>query len=206
MWLRWINPPTTTWLRTMMTTIARIVTRKLFVDISFDGPIHRVPATLLSLITVLTLYPAIATAGEVCPGRWSHLMIYAGSDETNQLLDEPKVSTALKALMGSELNHLRHNLDVRGAADLRGCDLVLEGNAPHAGGEENGIVSISLYSGTVAAAILSGGRITIYQNDSNYAAVPIGIKDWLAVVATGFNYRFAPPKGATLVTPVHKGQ
>lgn len=162
---------------------------------------HQPAVVNLVLIATLMALPSMALAGPRCSGELSRLMTYAGSYEADQLLDDPQVSTALKALLGPELEHLKRNLDVHGPVGLRGCELVLEGNAPHAGGLENGIVSVSIYDGTVSAGILSGGRITIYQNDSDYAAVPIGIKDWIAAVESAFSYRARIPNNATLVTP-----
>ncbi len=153
---------------------------------------------LLSLAVGVMLCLTMARAEPVCPGQWSRLVVYAGSYDADRLLHDPAVAAALTALLGSELPHLRRNLDVRGAVDLRSCELVIAGNAPHAGGEENAILSINLYRGTLAAAILSGGQITIYRESGDYASLPIGIKDWVAVAAAGFEYRLKPPPNAVL--------
>jgi hypothetical protein len=103
-------------------------------------------------------------------------------------------------LLGTELEHLLENLSVRGSADLKSCELVIEGNADHRGGEENGIVAVSLYSGTVAAGLFSGGRFTLYVQGDDYFSVPLSIKDWIAVVVTAFDYRFEPPANTRLVS------
>jgi hypothetical protein len=143
--------------------------------------------------------PHDAAAQDVCPGAWARLLPYAGSYDTDALLGDRDVAAALSSLLGAQRDHLLANLSVRGAADLVSCNLVIEGNADHRGGEENAIVAISLGSGTVAAAMLSDGRVKIYAVGDDYFSVPIPIKDWLAVAAAQFGYRFDPPANVDLV-------
>jgi hypothetical protein len=139
-----------------------------------------------------------AFAQQACEGKLSRLFEHAGGYDTDAILDDPLVAVELRRLLGSELEHLRENLGVRGGADLKSCDLVIEGNANHRGTEENGIVTVNLVSGAVAAGILSAGRITLYAVGDGYFSMPLAIRDWIAVVAAGFNYRFEPPAGTQL--------
>ena len=118
-------------------------------------------AELATLSIALTAH-AVA-AEEACPGAWARLLQHAGSYDTDSILNDREVAAALSRLLGAERDHLLANLSVRGAADLVSCDLVIEGNADHRGAEENGIVAISLTQGSVAAAMLSAGRIKIYR-------------------------------------------
>lgn len=160
-----------------------------------------------ALLACLAIGPP-AHAQEGCAGELAGLMSYAGTDRGLQLLDEAPVAATLQKQLGPEVAHLKRNLAVAGPVDLISCDLVLSGNAEHRGGEENAIVDIDLYSGAVAAAILSQGKIAIYADTGKtlpgmeYAeAVPLAIKDWLAVVYTKFYFLSQPPPNARLLPP-----
>lgn len=128
-------------------------------------------------------------------------MQYVGTYENDRILDDPDVAAALRSLVGREGEHLRSNIGVRGPVNLISCDLVISGNAPRMGGSEDGIVAVNVRTGAVTAAIHSEGRITVYADGDSYWAVPLAIKDWLAVVSTGNRYRFALPPNARQVGP-----
>lgn len=155
-----------------------------------------------TLLLVLLFTPA----AQACSGKLSRMLTYAGEYKTAEVLGDPAVDAALTRLLGSELAHLKRNLGVAGPVDLISSDLVISGNAPHQGGEENAIVDINVYSGAVAAAILSQGKIAIYADTGKTMsgmayeeAVPLAIKDWLAVIYTRFYFRFHPPANARLL-------
>lgn len=152
-------------------------------------------------LLLLSLAVLAAHAQEACPGTHAHLLAYAGTYQTQQLLAEPAVAAALAHLVGAELAHLHSNLSVTGSIDLIGCDLVIAGNADHAGGIEQGIVAVRLYDGKVAAAMLTEGRIDVYVEGADYFAVPLSIRDWLAVVSTELRYRFELPPNARQLPP-----
>lgn len=163
---------------------------------------------LMLLAVFVGLTPgASAYAESGCTGKAAGLLDYAGTYRSAQLLDETTVAAALHRLLGPELARLRRNLAVAGPVDLVSCNLVVAGNAEHAGGDENAIVAVNVASGGVAAAILSRGRISIYADTAGfpagmeYAAVPLAVKDWLAVVYTKFYFRSHPPVAARLVPP-----
>jgi hypothetical protein len=156
------------------------------------------PLVLLALVLGACNAPSAASQG--CEGALVRLMPYAGSYDADAVLNDPDVAAALARLMGGELAHLQANINVRGAVDLVECHLVVQGNADHAGGEEDGIVAVSVYAGTVAAAVHSGGGTAVYV-DGDYSAVPLSIKDWLAVIESGYRYRADPPANARVVPP-----
>ncbi|MGH8127148.1 MAG: hypothetical protein ACRETC_02120 [Gammaproteobacteria bacterium] len=154
-------------------------------------------------LLLAVLYTPTADA---CTGKLVRLLTYAGEYKTTQLLNAAVVGDALKRLLGSEFAHLKRNLDVSGPVDLVSCDLIIAGNAPHQGGEENAIIVINVYSGAVAAAILSQSKIAIYADSAKTMAgmtyeeaVPLAIKDWLAVIYTKDYFRFHPPANARLL-------
>lgn len=159
-------------------------------------------------VLALLLAALLAPAAQACTGKLARMLAYTGEYKTAEVLNDPAVAAVLKRLLGSELAHLKRNLGVTGPVDLISCDLVVSGNAPHQGGEENAIVDISVYSGSVAAAILSRGKIAIYADTGKTAAgmeyeeaVPLAIKDWLAVVYTKDYFRFHSPANAKLLPP-----
>jgi hypothetical protein len=136
-----------------------------------------------------------------CPGTSSGLLSYAGTYLTDQLLEEPEVTTALRHLLGTELDHLKQNISVTGPVDLVSCTLVVSGNADHSGGLEDGILTIDLWDGSVAAAIHTADRIDVYTHATDYFAVPISVRDWLAVISTDLLYRIELPMNARIVPP-----
>ncbi len=56
---------------------------------------------------------------------------WAGSYHTEGFLKEPAVRGELQKLLGGKMDHLLHNLNVRGAVELSGETLSINGNAPH---------------------------------------------------------------------------
>lgn len=127
---------------------------------------------------------------------------YAGDYKSNEILEDKTLKPILKKILGKEYNHFISNLDVIGSVDLISGGIVLEGNAPHNGGEEMAKLDINLYSGIVTAAIFSKGKIDVYtdrkdykkQDANNYMSLPISIKDWIAVLSTELKYRFDKPQ------------
>ena len=156
---------------------------------------------LLLVCTVSVLLGPAARAQDACPGTLNKLLPYAGTYLTDQLLGEPEVTAGLQQLLGKEVDHLRSNISVTGAVDLIACHLVISGNAEHEGGSEQGIVAINVMSGTISAALTTGGRIDVYVDGDSYYAVPISIRDWLAVVSTELRYRFDLPANARQLPP-----
>lgn len=126
---------------------------------------------------------------------------WAGSYDTNAFLREPGVHTELQKLLGSELEHLMHNLNVRGPVDLSGQTLSVNGNAPHQGTEEEAIVCVTPGSMTVEAAILSKETVTMYTRAEKYEYASICIKDWITLANSRHADRFAQPANVQVVAP-----
>lgn len=126
---------------------------------------------------------------------------YAGTYDTDALLRDPRIRGPLAALVGEALPRLLENLDVRGAVDLVGGWLQISGNAPHHGGEEEAVVCVATYDGRVAAAILSEGKIVAYSGSGSYDDLPICVKDWIPLAASGHRDRMRRPEGVTMGGP-----
>jgi hypothetical protein len=127
---------------------------------------------------------------------------WAGSYNTEGFLKGPTVRAELQKLLGSEMSHLMHNLDVRGGVDLSGETLSVNGNAPHQGTEEEAIVCVTVLplKTIVEAGILSKGAVTVYTREETYENASICIKDWITLVNSGHADRFVQPANVRVVT------
>lgn len=125
---------------------------------------------------------------------------FAGSYDSDALLREPCVAVALDSLLGREKNHFLENIDVRGSIDLVSNTLSLTGNAPHHGGEEEGVLCISAPGCSVSAGLLSGGTITVFSTAAGYDNQNLCIKDWITQVNSGHRDRFYRPANVTVVS------
>jgi hypothetical protein len=123
---------------------------------------------------------------------------FAGSDDTDALLREPGVRAELAALLGDELEHFLHNLNVRGSVDVISGDLSLNGNAPHGGTEEEAVLCISIYDLSVRAAMLSKGVVTVYSRRPTYDAQTLCIKDWITQANSKHVDRFTQPSNVRM--------
>lgn len=128
---------------------------------------------------------------------------YAGSYDTDAFLREPAVRAELQKLLGPELKHLMHNLNVRGAVDLSGQTLSVNGNAPHQGTEEEAVVCVTvlLSSMNVEAAILSKDTVTVFTRAEKYDGTTLCIKDWITLANSRHADRFAQPANVRVVKP-----
>lgn len=124
---------------------------------------------------------------------------WAGNYDTDAFLRLPAVHKELQKLIGSELEHLMHNLNVRGAVDLSGETLSINGNAPHQGTEEEAIVCVGAGSMAVEAAILSKETVTVYTRAEKYEYASICIKDWITLANSRHADRFVQPANVRVV-------
>lgn len=123
-----------------------------------------------------------------------------GRDDSEGLLKEPLVRAELQRVVGNQLPKLMQNTNVRGAIAYDGGSLVISGNAPHKGGEEEGVICVNPYSPSVVeAGIFSRGKITVYATAEKYEYLSLCVKDWITQVNSGHRDRFAQPKNVALV-------
>jgi hypothetical protein len=130
---------------------------------------------------------------------------WAGSYNTEGFLNEPAVRAELQKLLGPELDHLMHNLNVRGAVDLSSETLSVNGNAPHQGTEEEAIVCVTVLplKTIVEAGIFSKGAITVYSREKQYEDASICIKDWITLANSRHADRFVQPANVRVVGSGH---
>jgi hypothetical protein len=85
---------------------------------------------------------------------------------------------------------------------LVGPDLVLRGNAQHQGGVKEATVWVSIYDGSVRAALLDAGTVTIFARDANYEFLPEEFRNIVrrfGASARGNNTTDALPQGASWI-------
>ncbi len=128
---------------------------------------------------------------------------WAGNYDTDAFLRLPAVRSELQKLLGPELEHLMHNLNVRGAVDLNGQTLSVNGNAPHQGTEEEAIVCVTSGSMAVEAAILSQDAVTVFTRAEKYEYAGLCIKDWITLANSRHTDRFVQPANVRVVKPEH---
>jgi len=147
--------------------------------------------TLLVSVTVLMLVlgavplgraGAEATYSPITPfseAARSRLLRYIASDDTDAFLADPLVGPRLERLLGTELAHLRQNIDVRGSVAFSSGMVYVVGSAAHHGGEEHGFVGIEAYSGRVCAAVYSGTRFDVYGVGTDRNSIPVTLREWI---------------------------
>ena len=123
-----------------------------------------------------------------------------GRDDSDGLLKEPVVNAELKRVVGNQLPKLMQNTNVRGSIAYDGGSLVVSGNAPHKGGEEEGVICVNPYSpGLVEAAIFSRGKVTVFATAEKYEYLSLCVKDWITQVNSGHRDRTTQPKNVSVV-------
>lgn len=157
------------------------------------------PITAVVSIAVTVGFAGSAWADEAT--QRAVIAKWAGSYDTDAFLRQPAVRSELQKLLGPELDHLMHNLNVRGAVDLSGQTLSVNGNAPHQGTEEEAIVCVTPGSMTVEAAILSKETVTVFTHAEKYEYVTLCIKDWITLANSRHADRLAQPANVRVVGP-----
>jgi hypothetical protein len=105
----------------------------------------------LLLLLLAVALPSAAYAG--CEGKFASMAKYAGA-YPDKFLREPVIRSRMLELAGPDLARLKADLAVRRPVALIDCELVVEGNAAHQGGERNGILSFNLLTGQMTIGLL----------------------------------------------------
>lgn len=169
-------------------------------DLRFPGWI-----VVISAVAVFVSAPAAQSDDAAARASATRAMIvkWAGNYDTDAFLRLPTVRSELQKLFGPELEHLMHNLNVRGAVNLNGQTLSINGNAPHQGTEEEAIVCVTPGNMSVEAAILSKDTITVYTRAEKYEYASICIKDWITLANSRHADRFQQPANVRMAPPTH---
>ena len=103
---------------------------------------------------------------------------YIGKYPRELFKKEPAIMKRLSVLLGKDYDLLELNMVVQGPIKMEEGALVMEGNAPHAGGFEDAYLAITLAGGKLHCAIRSadfGGKLKKYSEDPKN--MPAFIKD-----------------------------
>jgi len=157
-------------------------------------------ARVAAFCTAAVVACTAAAQGDEATAR-AMLAKYAGSYDTDAFLKEPAVRAELQKLLGAQMNHLEHNLNVKGSVDLIGQTLSLSGNAPHQGTKEEAVVCVVPFNMTVEAAILSKGGVTVFTRAEKYEYTTLCIKDWITLANSGHVDRVEQPANVRVVKP-----
>ncbi|MGZ9148927.1 MAG: hypothetical protein ACXW4G_11205 [Candidatus Deferrimicrobiaceae bacterium] len=90
---------------------------------------------------------------------------------------------------------------MKGAVDVIGGALQVEGNAPHGATEEEAVVCVSPMGPSVQAAVHSKGKFTIYAADGTYENLTRCIQDWITQVNSQHIDRLRQPENVLVVKP-----
>ncbi len=167
---------------------------------SRDSPaqLDRARAGFLPLAALLAWCACSAAQAQ---GGKAPLFKYVGSPDYPALLKEPAVQSQLQALVGKQLPALMLSINVSGDMGLAHGAIEISGNAPHKGGEEEGVICVDPGGGLVQAAMLSKGRITVFAKDRTYEFLMVCVKDWITQVNSGHRDRFTQPKNVQFGKP-----
>lgn len=154
------------------------------------------PRSSCCLATVLVLCMLWSCAGlAACMGDHGHLEAQAGEYASDDhFFGAPLVANALDRLPLELRTHLRRNLAVSGPIQLTDCHLVLTGNAPHMGTEQDAMLDLDLATGTILAAIHDNVRVDVYliaaaASDASlptWSSLPQGMQAWIVKADMGF--------------------
>jgi hypothetical protein len=138
------------------------------------------------ILAALLLAPA-AMAEEVDwkKGALQHLAPLIGTYRYEEVLGDAAVRAALAGLAGGHEPRIRANLVTHGAIDFVDGHLVLRGLAPHQGGLEEATVWVKIFDGSVRAALLHAGTMTLFARDKEYRYLPAALRAFLVPRESG---------------------
>lgn len=139
-------------------------------------------------------------------GTLGHLSQFAGTYRYDAVLDDPAVAKALEDLTGKEAAQLiRSDMQVIFPIDLDGSDLVLRGRKNHQGMEEEALVYVNIYKGSIRAGLVHEEKPTLYARDKEYHYIPDALRNFVRwPVEADENRKWppqedAPPKGVVWI-------
>ncbi len=112
-------------------------------------------------------------------GKWGHLSEYIGTYNYEAVLSDEEVSAKLSSILGGELERFQKNLSVHGPIGFSGRCLILTGNAPHRGFDENAYLNICLSRGSVDIVLTGDGAIQVYSEKSRFQHLDWMLRSWI---------------------------
>ena len=127
---------------------------------------------------------------------------YVGTWDLDELFAEPVIAAELRALLGARLEDVMVALDVTGGIEYYGGGLLVSGNAPHAGGENEAAVCVQPFGAEVQVHVghFVDGTITLYTRQTRYDFLPTCITDWVGLRNARHAHRLRQPDNVRLQT------
>lgn len=154
----------------------------------------------LALFFCIVSLPAIAAD----TAERSLIQRYVGTWDVSAFLAEPAVHEELQSFLGDDLAVLHTNLSVTGPVGYYGGGLMVMGNAPHRGTEDEAIVCVQQVDAhtLVHAAVYASGAVVVYSRQPRYEYLPTCIKDWVTLVSARHVARLRQPGNVRMSVPV----
>ncbi|HEY8554528.1 MAG TPA: hypothetical protein VIL43_08320 [Burkholderiales bacterium] len=160
-----------------------------------------VPSAALLVCMLSGCMPAATDANPDAAGD-ALIDRYVGTWDLDELFAEPALAAELGALLGERLEHVMFALDVTGGIEYYGGGLLVSGNAPHAGGENEAIVCMQPFGADVQVHVghYIDDTITLYTRQTRYDFLPTCIKDWVGLRNARHAHRLRQPANVRLQT------
>jgi|GEM_PF-3424870 len=143
--------------------------------------VRLVPLVLALLLPLAHASSALAQEVDWKAGALGHLAPLIGTYRLDDVLADPEVAATLARLVPEEARaRIPLNLQVAGPIDFISGYLVLSGNAPHAGGEEEAQLWLKVYDGSALVVLTQSGVRTLYADMERYSYLPKALRAQLA--------------------------
>jgi hypothetical protein len=152
-------------------------------------------AVTLTVVAILSFLSDSTSAQDVDwkKGKLGRLAGLIGTYNNDALLDDQQVKQAMRQVVGKDVGLLKQNLATRGPIDFIDGNLVLAGQAPHMGGDEEAAIWVKVYDGSVRAVIMHQGKVTIYAKETQYDHLPVQFRSYVRNLVAPSGE--APPPG-----------
>ena len=130
-------------------------------------------------VAVIIATSAHAEENALRQGKWGDLTRHVGTYNYDAVLNDKRVNAQLRNILSiDDLAHLKRNLKVHIPIATRDSCIILEGLAPHGGGNEEALLYVCLYRQQVLAAILSHDEVQVFTSDP-YSSLPKPFQAWV---------------------------
>lgn len=121
--------------------------------------------------------------------KYADIPQYADKTHPYDLLVNNKiVQSEVRKLLKKDFLHFTDTLSVANVGEIKGNYYIGQGNAPHQGTTENGILCIDLYNGEVYAAMLREGEKIIFYGVKNREYIPQPMEEWINYISMNYNH------------------
>lgn len=120
--------------------------------------------------------------------KYADIPQYADKTHPYELLANNKIiQSEVRKLLKKDFLDFTDTLSVVSVGEIKGSYYIGQGNAPHQGTTEHGILCIDLYNGEVYAAMLREGRKIILYGVKNREYIPQPMEEWINFISMHYN-------------------